>query len=370
MEKPFLYLITKLIAVILAVTIFIQEDADITLNVISALSFACVFVLELLLEYIKKCHSVIRITIAGSIVACFLLGIETYFLLYIILLVHLVEETVEAGMFYYILGTVFLLTCLIFAPAPLLLMISSVFVAFLLFCRFLITKLTIYKDKYEAEKEQVLTLDQKLNDMKNLTKTIKYKVSVEERNRIAARIHDQVGHGISGSILMLEASLMVLNIDPEKAATGIQKAIVNLREGVDEIRTALKDERTPHYRIGKNEITAMLEEFEVNYNKSAVFKTSGDLDIIPLEIWSCIHDNTKECLTNMLKHSNGTEFILGIEVYQKIIKVEYKDNGSSSETFEKGIGLEAIEERTVNTNGRCFFHKGETGFCVTNIFIY
>ncbi len=50
--------------------------------------------------------------------------------------------------------------------------------------------------------------------------------------------------------------------------------------------------------------------------------------------------------------------------------MEYKDNGTSAENFEKGMGLEAIEERTVSNKGRCFFNKGEKGFNVTNIFIY
>jgi signal transduction histidine kinase len=119
-----------------------------------------------------------------------------------------------------------------------------------------------------------------------------------------------------------------------------------------------------------NEITALLEEFKVTYNKSTLLKTSGDLGFISLEVWTCIYDNVKECLTNVLKHSNATEFILNIEVFKKIIKAEYKDNGSSAENFEKGLGLEAIEERTINARGRCFFNKGEKGFCVTNIFTY
>ena len=87
-------------------------------------------------------------------------------------------------------------------------------------------------------------------------------------------------------------------------------------------------------------------------------------------IWSCIHENLQECLTNLLKHSNATEFLLNIEVFKKIIKVEYKDNGTLVENFEKGLGLEAIEERIIRAKGRCFFNKGEKGFSVTNIFTY
>jgi signal transduction histidine kinase len=61
---------------------------------------------------------------------------------------------------------------------------------------------------------------------------------------------------------------------------------------------------------------------------------------------------------------------LTIEVFKKIIKVEYKDNGTGSGNIEAGMGLEAIEERTVSVGGRCFITKGENGFCITNIFTY
>jgi signal transduction histidine kinase len=231
-------------------------------------------------------------------------------------------------------------------------------------------KMTIYMELSERQKENIVELNKKINDIKSLTKTLKYKASVEERNRIAARIHDQVGHGISGSIIMLEAAMLTMKEHPEKAEDSIKKAVLNLREGVDEIRTSLREERVDQYLIGKNDIATLLEEFQVTYNKSVEFRTNGDLNMISLEVWACIHDNTKECLTNLLKHSNATKFIISIDVFKKIIKVEYKDNGSDAKAFEKGLGLEAMEERTVNAKGRCFWSSTEQGFTVTNIFNY
>jgi signal transduction histidine kinase len=273
-------------------------------------------------------------------------------------------------MFYYILVVILLLSFFIFTPNIPSSMITVILVSLLLYCRFIITKLTRLSEKSENQHERINELSKKLTDMRSLTKTLKYNASVEERNRIAARIHDQVGHGISGSIIMLEASILILKDNPQKALESIQKAVANLRGGVEEIRLALREERVERYLVGMNDINGMLEEFGVSYNKSARLITSGNLDCINLEIWACIHDNTKECLTNLLKHSNAGEFMLNIEVYKKLIKVEYKDNGSSEGDFEKGLGLEGIEERTIRAKGKCFFQKGERGFWVTNIFPY
>ena len=370
MELSILYFIVKILAMIASVAIMNSAYVDITFLVISTLSFACVFVLELLLDKILHNKKVILVTISFTIIACFSLGMESYFPLYIIALIHLLDLSFESKMFYYILCVSVLLSLFIFVPNRIMVIFVLVLAAMTLFCRILIKKLEKYYDINEKQKETIVDLNHKVSDVKSLMKTLTYKISSEERNRIAARIHDQLGHGISGSIIMLEASMMIMKDNPEKANSGIQKAITNLRNGVDEIRASLREERVGYQVLGINEITAILEEYKVTYRKNTMLKTSGDLQLISPVIWSCIHENLQECLTNLLKHSNATEFLLNIEVFKKIIKVEYKDNGTLVENFEKGLGLEAIEERIIRAKGRCFFNKGEKGFSVTNIFTY
>lgn len=370
MDKPFLYFIVKLVALIASISILGSAKVDITFMVISALSFICVFVLELLVGRWNKQKLILRITMIACITACFLLGLDLYFPLFIVILVHMIELLVDSSMFYYILVVVLVLAFFIFVPSITASILTANLLVMILFCRIILSKLEFYKEMNEEQKETILEQTKKIAEVKSLTKTMKYSISIEERNRIATRIHDQVGHGISGSIIMLEAAMLIMKDDPEKATTSIQKAITNLRDGVDEIRTSLRDERSERYLIGLNDIKTTLEEFKVSYNKATILNTSGDLDLINLEIWACIHDNLKECLTNVLKHSNANEFVLNIEIFKKIIKVEYKDNGTSSEGFEKGMGLEAIEERTIGAKGRCFFNQNGKGFWVTNIFTY
>lgn len=368
MNKPFLYFLLKIVAAISSILLFSSAKIDITESVISILGLSCIFVLELLLVHFRYHTELLRITTILCTIACFVIGVDQLFPLYIVLLLHLLDISLDTEMFYSIMVVILLLSYFMFPPNLTCALITLILVSMLLFCRSIIHKLTALTIKSEQQQEQLQEQSKKLTDMRGLHKTLKYNASVEERNRIAARIHDQVGHGISGSIIMLEAALLLMKEQPQKAYESVQKAVTNLRGGVDEIRMALRDERVEHYLVGKNEINAMLEEFKVSYNKNTRFSTSGNLDIINLEIWSCIHDNTKECLTNLLKHSSASEFVLSIDVYKKVIKVEYKDNGSSGEGFEKGLGLEAIEERTVGAKGKCFFHKGGRGFSVTNIF--
>lgn len=369
-EKPLLYCMAKMVTVIASILLLGASSVDMTISVISTLSFACIFLLELLFQRILKSKGIVLILTSTAIFACFVLGLDVYFPLYIILLIHFFDLTVVQNNFFYeILGVTFLLSIFIFNPSKDAMVLSVLIVAFLLFTRYIMDKLFLYKQIADEQKEQMNELHKKLNDIKSLMKTVKSSVSLEERNRIAARLHDQIGHGISGSIIMLEAAMLILKENQEKAVGSIQIAINNLRSGVDEIRLALREERPDRYMIGINDITALLEEFKVSYSIDTNLKTIGELDHIRLDIWACMQDNLKECLTNVLKHSNATEFTLNIEVFQKLVKVEFKDNGRSMEGFEKGLGLEAIEERTIHSKGKCFFSKGEKGFCVTNIFL-
>lgn len=369
-KKPFLFFITKLIAVVASMTTYSYAKVDITIMVISALSLVCIFLFEILVDRIYHNRKLLTGTIGVTLLACLLLGMEIYFPLFIVLLLHLLLLYLQSNHFYTILGVSVLLSFLVFMPNVVQGTIAVVLVVYMLFCLWILAKLSYYESQNEKHKEMVGELNKKVHDLKSLSKTLKYTAYIEERNRIAAKIHDQIGHGISGSIIMLEAALLVMKDHPEKSIESIQKAIHNLRTGVDEIRAELREERADRYQLGMNDITAMLEEFKVTYNKEVILKTSGELGYISLDIWNCIHDNLKECLTNVLKHSDATEFTLNIEVFKKIIKVEYKDNGKSKDSYEKGLGLEAIEERTVLAKGRCFFHPSENGFGISNIFTY
>ncbi|MDF2541655.1 MAG: hypothetical protein K0S47_1373 [Herbinix sp.] len=367
-DKSYLYFIAKVVTVITSIFILSSDLVDITMPVISTLSFTCVFLLEILLDKYLKNKQVKISLVFLSMIACFALGLETFFPLFIILLTQLLDLLIENRLFYEILFVTILLSLFIFTPGKISIAMSFVLITLILFGRSILDKLSYYRELSDHQKDTISDLSKRIEDVKSLMKTIKYTTSLEERNRIAARIHDQIGHGISGSIIMLEASLLVMKDNPVKAAESIQKTINNLRSGVDEIRMALREERAGSYVLGVQDILTVLEEFKVSFNKAVHLDTKGSLDLIRIDIWACIHENLKECLTNLLKHSNATEFQLTIEVFKKMVKVEYRDNGRSEDGFDKGLGLEAMEERTVHAKGRCFFNKGENGFIVTNIF--
>ena len=142
----------------------------------------------------------------------------------------------------------------------------------------------------------------------------------------------------------------------------------NLRGSVDSIREALREERPVRHVAGMAEINEALEKFSVTYEIKTDFDLDGDAEKITPQIWICLRENLTEAMTNTVKHSEADSFSFKISVYNKIIKAEFSDNGKSTSPFKKGIGLEAIEERTADCGGSCVFRKSGSGFEILNIF--
>ncbi|MBN1891621.1 MAG: hypothetical protein JW780_02490 [Clostridiales bacterium] len=366
-DRTLLFFLVK-IAAIGSIFLINPNDADMAMNAISALGFACICLLQLLLHKVWNKKNVSLTLIAVALATGFWLDMGEFFPLISLLIFEGIDLLIREKSKYVLLGIVLGLLYFVAEPETVLAAIAVVLIIFAISGTWALAKIDFYRQTVAAQKQEMDDLREKLSDNKRLIKTLKYTASLEERNRLAARIHDKVGHGISGSIIMLEAALLALKKDPVQAEAAIQKAALNLREGVDDIRLSLREERPERSVLGQSEIKANLEEFEATYGMQTVFKSSGRLESVTGEIWACISDNLNEALTNSLKHSGASIFTLEISVMNKVIKVEYKDNGKSAAVFEKGLGLEAIEERTIKAGGRCFFEKTETGFSITNVF--
>ncbi len=220
----------------------------------------------------------------------------------------------------------------------------------------------------EGQRKTISAQNERINNLQAYSHTLRETAVLEERSRFSTRIHDRLGHGISGSILLLEGAKLNLQKNPEQAEKSLETAIENLHGSVDSIREALHEERPKRGAASSAELKEMLQRFSVEYGIKTSFSAEGEHERITSQIWSCIKENLTETLTNTVKHSNASEFHLKIRVYDKIIRAEFSDNGTNSNGFSKGMGLEGIEDRTALCGGKCLFQCGVSGFKTINIF--
>jgi signal transduction histidine kinase len=90
---------------------------------------------------------------------------------------------------------------------------------------------------------------------------------------------------------------------------------------------------------------------------------NGELKEISNIQWNIINRSVKEALTNTTKYAKASEVKVKIQILNKLIKVEIKDNGIGNLTINKGLGLRGIEERCENISGKVIV-DGSDGFSV------
>jgi signal transduction histidine kinase len=176
-------------------------------------------------------------------------------------------------------------------------------------------------------------------------------IKLEERDRIAQNLHDELGHTMTGSIMQLEAAGLLFQDEPGRAEEIVGKVTRSLREGLAAIRLSLKAIKPEPALLGLQRIQAMLNAFEASHGMTAGLATEGDIRTLSPRLWQVIESNLQEALTNMLRHSSGRRFSCRISVLNKIYKVEFRDDGLVGRAVRKGMGLEGMETRTRAAGG-------------------
>lgn len=195
---------------------------------------------------------------------------------------------------------------------------------------------------------------------------VKYLSQLEERNNLAQKIHDRVGHTLAGSLIQLEAAAMIMESDPKKAAAILDGVINHLKDGMESIRSTLRNIKPAPEQLGINRLKVVLDEFSLKNRIKASLSCQGRLDAITNLYWKIIMDNVREALTNTLKYSSASEVTVGIEVLNRIIKVEIRDNGAGALTYKKGLGIAGMEERTESAGGK-LITDGSKGFSIITL---
>ena len=189
-----------------------------------------------------------------------------------------------------------------------------------------------------------------------------YNAQLSERNRIAREIHDNVGHTLSRAILQMGALLAIHKEEPvHSELEGVRQT---LDDAMNNIRSSVHNMHDDSIDV-KSNITQLAEPLK---NR---FVLHMDIDIgndTPRQIKYAIIGITKECISNIMKHSHNTDVDIRLNehpsMYQLIVH-DYNSDNSSNNSDKKnsgvsatsvlndpGMGLENIRGRVESTDGK------------------
>lgn len=207
-------------------------------------------------------------------------------------------------------------------------------------------------DFTEAALQQQYSINELLKEQDNEVKV----AILDERNRIAREIHDNVGHVLSSSILQLGALITVTKDDNTKEMLGVLKD--TLSDGMNSVRNSVHNLR--------NESIDLKEQLERVIDSYSFCKVSLHFDAsenLHANLKYAVIAIVKECLTNTAKHSDATAVTVSVFEHPKLLQLVVSDNGSkkSDDKVVYGMGLENIRQRVRALQGSMNIDR-ERGF--------
>lgn len=210
-------------------------------------------------------------------------------------------------------------------------------------------KKTIHALRDDSMEEEIL-LKRKNQQLLESQDNQIYIATLQERNRIAREIHDNVGHMLSRSILQVGALLAVTKDETLRPHLETLKSSLDL--AMDNIRNSVHDLHDESIDLS-HAMHGLTETFTF-CPVSLVCDVSKQ---VPKDVKYCFLAITKEALNNTMRHSNATRLAVTVKEHPAFYQLLIEDNGTTAKngdflTSERaGIGLSNMKERVDALHG-------------------
>ncbi len=201
-------------------------------------------------------------------------------------------------------------------------------------------------------KKQMITsvrLESALRTVNEQSEKLKGLAVVEERNRIAAEMHDTVGHTLTAAVLTLEAAEGL--VSDSQAAQKLRQGKEQVRRGLSELRASVKVARAGNETDFKATLNQLLCEIRSDTGLDISIVMESEIALPPLQA-GILLSVVKECATNALRHghASGADILLGEHNGQ--LRFAFTDNGIGTDTIQSGSGLSIMRERIQSVGGK------------------
>jgi PAS domain S-box-containing protein len=187
-------------------------------------------------------------------------------------------------------------------------------------------------------------------------------VQENERKRISREIHDSIGQTLSAIKFSLENKLSQMGKGSAPSGVSLESIISLTQNGIEESRRIQMDLRPSI--LDDLGIISTLSWFSRMFQQTySDIRIEKEIDIqeneVPETIKSVIYRISQEALNNIAKHSKASLVSLSLKKREDTIELTVQDNGKgfdlksalSAESYQKGLGLSSMRERTEISGG-------------------
>lgn len=247
-------------------------------------------------------------------------------------------------------------------------LMNALFIAPAIFFVVLITQVRL-NEQYARENAERLTSDLEAANhrLAEYASQVEEMAAIQERNRLAREIHDNLGHYLTIVNVQIEAAKMTLELDPPRALDALNKAQELAKKGLNSVRESVAALRiSPVENRPLGDAIAELVEESRTAGITTEFKLTGEERSVEPKSALAMYRTAQEGLTNIRKHSQASQAFVELDFSQPDrIRLLLRDDGVGAVNTSGGFGLIGIRERVQLLGGEC---KVETtpnqGFCL------
>lgn len=202
----------------------------------------------------------------------------------------------------------------------------------------------LYKKTLDDSVERNLLLSEKNQALIEKQDYEIYTATLRERNRIAREIHDNVGHLLSRSILMLGA-IKTINQN-EALEPPLETLDESLNDAMSSIRRSVHDLHDDAVNL-EEALRSLVSDFTfcpLSLNYDMEHHVSREIRYAFISI-------VKEALANIMKHSHADRAAITLREHPALYQLSIEDNGTESVMESGGIGLQNMKDRVDALHG-------------------
>ncbi len=222
------------------------------------------------------------------------------------------------------------------------------------------------EDLYEALAASHAELDAARLRMQDYASQVEYNAQIEERNRIAKDIHDDLGHRLIRVKMMSEAALHLFDADASKARRTVEQIRDQLQDSMELMRRTVRRLAADGEKDARRyALDRLVEESAAALGITVSFRVTGNPRPLYPSMELILFKNAQEAITNAVRHGKATAVTVDLDFLASSVALTIANNGSlPSEPLEAGLGMKGMRERIALIGGRLEWQKSDR-FSVT-----
>jgi signal transduction histidine kinase len=188
---------------------------------------------------------------------------------------------------------------------------------------------------------------------------------LEERERIAADLHDHVIQRLFATALSLQA--LATGLGPGRSAERVLDGVRELDTTISQIRTAIhtlqRPPGTPAHDV-RGRVLAVVADVAPALGHDPAVRFSGVLDAVGADVADDLLAVLREALTNVARHARAGATEVELDALPDRLVLTVRDDGVGLGAATRRSGLANLRRRAEHRGGAFTVAPGPTGTCL------